>query len=153
NRYEEGREREPAPHAREPAFKEPRRIAVEYVSASPEDAFYRETAQKQALVWKKYADPRTRAASTFGQLAGTAIAGPFAVPVVALDPYQAEYEAYLKDQPPWVNDPFGDSFSQPDKLHTSSVLQPSNIAGMVGSLFASVQGGKNAFAAPTTLYA
>jgi hypothetical protein len=153
NRYNEGREREPSPNSREPAFKEPRRIAVEYASASPDDPFYRDVAQKQAQVWKKYADPRTRAASTFGLLAGTAVTGPFAVPVIALDPYQAEYETYLRDQPPWVSDPFGDTFSQPDRLHTSSVLQPTNIAAMFGSLSASVQGGKNPFAAPATLYA
>jgi hypothetical protein len=154
SRYNQGREKEPAPYSREPGFKEPRRVLVEYVTASPEDPYYRDIGRTEAQAWKKYADPRTRAASTFGLLAGTAVAGPFAIPAIALDPYQDEYENYLKDQLSWINSE-GDFQTAPraDRLHTSSVLQPANIAGMIGSLVASIQGSHNVFAAPGTLFA
>ncbi len=68
NRYERYKEQEPSSTSREPGFKEPRRITVEYVSASPDDAFYRDAARSQALLWKRYGDPPTRAASSFGLL-------------------------------------------------------------------------------------
>jgi hypothetical protein len=143
NRYKQGFEKEPDPKSREPGFKEPRRIAVEYVSASPEDPHYREVA-------KLYTSLPVRAASTVG----LALANPLlAVPAAVLDPYQVEYENYLKDRPIWVSPDGMDPGMQPGKLHLSSVLQPANIAATVGSLSASIQGGQNAFAAPTTLYA
>src|SRR5262249_46234260 len=39
-RYEKYKDQEPSPTSREPGFKEPRRIRVEYLYASPEDPYY-----------------------------------------------------------------------------------------------------------------
>src|SRR5205807_2339915 len=108
NRYNLYREKEPSPFSREPGFKEPRRIAVEYVTASPDDPFYRDAARAQALTWQRYANPPTRAVSSVGLLAGTAVIGPFAAAAVALDPYQDEYERLVKDQPAWISGPDDD---------------------------------------------
>jgi hypothetical protein len=47
-RYETYKNDEPAPDRREPAFKEPRRIQVAHVSASPGDPFYKAEGRKLA---------------------------------------------------------------------------------------------------------
>ncbi len=145
NRYELGREREPAPYLREPGFKEPRRIAVEYVTASPDDPYYRELA-------RAYTAPQTLAASMVGLAAIPAFAGPGAVPAILVDPYRVEYENYQKERRDWLDLVQGERPPQISTLHMSSVLQSGNLAAMVGSLSSSIQGGQNPFAASTTLY-
>jgi hypothetical protein len=144
NRFKEGRTKEPSPDLREPGFKEPRRIAVEYVSASTSDPFYRGAA-------KNYTDPRTQTVSTVGLLALAPVMGPCALPAIVIDPYKVEYDSFLKKEPAWVSPDGDDSFGQPIAVHMSSVLRPANIAATVGSLLASAQGGQNALGAPITL--
>ena len=45
--YEQYKSFEPAPSRQLPGFKEPRSVRIEYVSASPDDPFYREQARQQ----------------------------------------------------------------------------------------------------------
>jgi hypothetical protein len=141
NRYNQGREKEPSPISREPGFKEPRRIAVEYVSASPIDSFYQDVA-------RTFTAPQTRVAQLVALGAVTPLA---VVTAVAVDPDRVEYEEYLKDRPGWFEG--AERPPQTGSLHTSSVLQPRVIASMFGSLSAPTQMGQNVFAGATALYA
>jgi hypothetical protein len=73
-RFAKYRDQEPAPDRREPGFKQPRRVAVEWVSASSEDPHYKAEARKLM----KLNDDRTLAAQrlTAGALVGHIGAGP-----------------------------------------------------------------------------
>jgi hypothetical protein len=162
SRYERFKEKEPDPTSRDPGFKEPRRVAVEYVSAASTDPHFREIARKQVKAWKAYSDPAVRAAVSLS--AGLPVPGgaPAFAQAVAIftrlrfDPLREGYEKYVQNQHVWMASPeanFADLNDLQRKLHTDSVQQPANIAAMLGSLWASVQGGKNPFAAPATLWA
>jgi hypothetical protein len=156
SRYERYREVEPNPASREPGFKEPRRVAVEYVSASSNDAHYRELARKQAAAWKKYADPVQRAAVSLSAglpVPGGAPAFAQALMVlsrVALDPVGEGYEKYVQDQHPWISSPSEDLSTlreRAGKLHLTSVLRPAHLASLIGILHAPVPGGNVALPA------
>jgi hypothetical protein len=140
-RYERYRDQEPSPSAREPGFKEPRRITVEYVTASPESDYYRKEA-RQAVAWVvPYANPVARAASCVAAPVLAPLgAGPFgrviAAAALALDPLRVEYDKYVQNHHAWIYPESEDAFSLADRakrLHLQSVLQPGNIVAAVGS--------------------
>jgi hypothetical protein len=157
NRYERYKEQEPAPDRREPGFKEPRRVLVEYVSASPDEPYYREEGRKAAAVVEALCRPPVLAATrlTAPLHGGSVGAGPLgwaaavAAPL-AFDPVGAEYERALKDQPSWLEPSFGSSSL---RLHDVSVWRPANVASALGQLFGASVGRGNALSAPVALVA
>lgn len=94
NRYNEYKDREPAPSQREPGFKIPRRFKYQYASVRMDSPFY----QKEADLYLKYLDHLPHAgvaaiagAVVLGSPAGFAInaSTPF-----AFDPIALSYESY-----------------------------------------------------------
>ncbi|MFM7152156.1 MAG: hypothetical protein ACKO23_20195 [Gemmataceae bacterium] len=120
-RFERYKEKEPSPALREPGFKEPRRVQVEYLVGSPADAFYTEKGKGRLI----------------GQAAGT-VGSSLPLGLVAgvvNDPIRQAYDAELRRSDfPWFYDP-RDTVSMLDerirKVHTVSLLQPNALASMV----------------------
>src|SRR5262249_35487610 len=77
-RVNKGRDLEPSPSSPEPGFKEPRKIAVEYVVARMDDPYYRDLARKQAKVYQELSDPKTRARWLVGGVYGRRASAPLA---------------------------------------------------------------------------
>ncbi len=145
--YERYKSQEPAPDRRDPGFKEPRRIRVEYLTTKPDAPLYRQLAarsldmQEQLL---RFAPPLTLPGG--GGVAGwdASTAAPFLLPAdVAL---YSEYETYRDRIRPW-NDPFRIT---PSELHDSSIQQPDNAASTLGQLLGSAATGGSVLAAPAT---
>jgi hypothetical protein len=159
NRYERWKDQEPRPDRRDPGFKEPRRIQVEYVSASPADPYYRAEGLEIAQALEKLSQPQTRAVAqlTAGATLGKFGAGPIGCAAVvvplALDPVGLEYAAAMKEHHSWLNSPDEDRTELEKKLHDVSVWRPANVASTLGELFAAGAGRGSAFSAPATLYA
>jgi len=84
-RYNRYKDVEPSATSRDPGFKEPRRVAVEYVSGSPEDKHYREQAEAQVTAM--------RLGPVFGWVGGSALNRAVAI---AFDPVSAEYSASVE---------------------------------------------------------
>jgi hypothetical protein len=57
NRFRKYADREPDPSRREPGFKQPRRIAVQYAMAAPSDPFYQDEARKSLAVLTRLYSP------------------------------------------------------------------------------------------------
>jgi hypothetical protein len=160
DRYNLFKEKEPLPTSRDPGFKEPRRIVVEYVTASPEDPFYHEQARKQAQLLRRAMDPRFRAGACYGAGSFTPLgAGPLgavlasAVPL-AFDPVQAAYQNSLMSakQMDTRFPPAGEELVELDyqaRLDLARVARPTGIASLVGVL----AGPGNGFTGLTSLYA
>lgn len=105
NLYERYKEFEPAPDRVEPGFKEPRKVRVQYLVGSPDDAFYKQEAKKQAQLLGAFSDPQRMALLTLGAPGhGFAAAVPAALAMqvgfpLAFDPVRREYENYLREEP------------------------------------------------------
>lgn len=125
-RFDLYKDREPNPGSREPGFKEPRRILVEYVTASPQNPYYRDLGRARLLSWAAWC------ISTGSPLASlTAVIG---------DPLHQEYDADLKANDfAWYYNP-RDSLSMLEertrKLHYTSVIQTRPLVGLFASLAA-----------------
>jgi hypothetical protein len=169
-RYEMFRSKEPAPASRDPGFKEPRRILVEYVMASPDDPFYRDEARKQARLLggplpppnRPWSDPRFRAGWCVGAGYMSPLgAGPLGPALAQLapmtfDPIRAEYDRYLEEQHSWLTPPTEELFDlerRHRKLHLSSIARPANVASTLGVQIGASGGAGGPFAALSTLYA
>jgi hypothetical protein len=159
------------PASRDPGFKEPRRVRIEYVSASPDDPFYREQARQQVKLLAgplgkvlPWSNPFSRASATVG--AGSLLpsgAGPLAhsfalLGAVAFDPLRQEYDKYREDEEkyPWISSSSDELFEliqRSRKLHMTSVLRPANLASTIGTASGSVAGLGSPFAGLSTLYA
>ncbi len=104
NRYETYKDRVPKPDERTPGFMEPRRIRVQYASASPESPFYVAEAKKMAKALAVYSDPAASAALRVAAAANPYAAGgwPAWLSAAALphvfDPLLREYEGYLSQE-------------------------------------------------------
>jgi hypothetical protein len=159
-RYELFKEKEPAPASRDPGFKEPRRIVVEYVSASPQDPFYREQTRKQAEVLRRSMDPRFRAWAAFGAgfltPMGAGPLGPVLVKTSPLvfDPVRASYQNSLlatRQMDPRFG-PTADELAEVDyqaRADLARVARPTGITSLVGTLARP----SNGFTALAGLYA
>lgn len=86
--YERRKDVEPNAASREPGFKEPRRIRVQYVVGSPEDAFYRDAAEKQVKQIEQLCEPKVRVGTVLATLTAPVLGRLLA----AYDPIQAEFE-------------------------------------------------------------
>jgi hypothetical protein len=100
-RYDKYKDQEPDPARREPGFKQPRRIKVEYVSASPQDPFYKEEAKKLADRLVIFSGGPTQAALRFSApwsvtVPGAGVAGGLSLAALplAFHPLAAEYAKY-----------------------------------------------------------
>jgi hypothetical protein len=160
NRYDRYYEKEPSPTSREPGFKEPRRILVEYLTGGVDDKFYRDRARKETQVWRRYADPASRAAASVGSvLANPLGAPPFARLAVVgsaltFNPLQEEYAKYVKEQPAWVNPESEDLSARQDragKIHTGYTYNKYNLVSTLGNLSGAVAGLGGPLAAPATV--
>jgi hypothetical protein len=109
-RYDKFREKEALPYSRDPGFKEPRRVVVQYIVGDAGHSYYRDAARKLARAYALHAEPNGRAGRVFGAAAGAPShlgAGPLApmaslLAPLALDPLGREYDRYLDDHAPWL---------------------------------------------------
>lgn len=120
-RFDRYKNQEPTPTSREPGFKEPRRVQVEYVYASPNDPYYRDLGKGRLFAW---------AAGLVGSV------NPFEAAALALaDPLREEYDREVRSgDSDWFYNP-RDTVSMYEerlkKLHYTSVMQPRAIAALV----------------------
>lgn len=117
----------PSPERAEPAFKEPRRVQVEWVAGDADSTFYKEAARKLAPVTLAVAQlggglMAVGGSDPVGVASATAVATPFAF---ADAPLYQELDVYRSRSPGWT--------STMAVLHDSSVLRPENIAILVGA--------------------
>jgi len=144
--FDRFRDKEPSPFSRDPGFKEPRRILVEFVSASHRDPYYRDLADKQTKALLAQSDPKNR----LGTALATLTMPPLAAVGIAFDPIQTEYERDLANEQPWISSD-RDSLSTLEQrargLHYGSVLQPTPAAALFLGM-----GGVNPLVGLSSLY-
>ncbi|MFO0807757.1 MAG: hypothetical protein U0746_03965 [Gemmataceae bacterium] len=146
--YKEYKSAVPAPERAEPAFKEPRRIQVEWVAADAATPFYRDAAKKLAPISLAIAQIGGAASGlTDGDPTGVAQAIEATLPVAFADaPLYAELERYQIKDVPWT--------STMEVMHDSSVLRAENFAILIGSaLGAAGTGAPAALVGPLALEA
>lgn len=147
--YERYKSQEPVPDRREPGFKEPRRIKVEYVTTKASSPLYKKLADRCLTIQEqflRFAPPLTTPAGGGVGWAGSAAAPLLLPPEPELYP---EYETYRERIRPW-NDPFR---LTPSELHDSSIQRPENAASTVAQLLGSVGTGGSVLSAPATFMA
>jgi hypothetical protein len=162
NRYEAYKEQEFNPRQRDPGFREPHRIAIEYVSASPQSDYYKQEAQKQAQALNRLTAPLEALSFRMGAMAGLVHPGASQMgwaaqvgSVLALDPLASVYEQEVVANSEWFTSENEGALAHEKKikrLHESSLAQPGNVAALLGSLSAASLGNGGALAAPATLY-
>jgi hypothetical protein len=162
NLFSHYRDQEPQPDRREPGFKEPRRFAIEYVSANPESPWYRQKASRIRRHIELLADPLVASRWRLAAPASIAPAGTgplgwlaqVTVPI-SLDPLQSLYEERVGRLSSWWSSDDEGIFSDEKlkRLHNTSIHRWDTFVPMLGSLTGSVQGGGNAWTAAATLYA
>ncbi|MFO0926113.1 MAG: hypothetical protein U0736_03615 [Gemmataceae bacterium] len=131
--YERRKDVEPNATAREPGFKEPRRIRVQYVVGSPEDAFYREAAEKQVKQIERLSEPKVRVGTVLATLTAPVLGRLLA----AYDPIQAEFEKVRENDYPWFTssrDNFRVQEERQRRVHLTSLLNPVVAAATQASL-------------------
>jgi hypothetical protein len=134
---------EPDPASSTPGFKEPRRMKIEFVSASPEAEYYKARGLAAAL------DPALYyATSSLGaHLSGGGVAPQAALAgFVDKDELASEYQRYLGSGSDWVA-PTGKI--QPYDLHDQTYNRPEVIAAAVGQAFGAGLGGGSPLVAAT----
>jgi hypothetical protein len=147
--YERYKGQEPAPDRREPGFKEPRRVKVEYVTAKTDSPLYKKLADRALTIQEnllRFAPPLTTPAGGGAAWAASAAAPLSLPPEPELYP---EYEIYRDRIRPW-NDPFR---LTPSELHDSSIQRPENAASTLAQLLGSAATGGSALSAPATFVA
>jgi hypothetical protein len=152
-RFNRFKDDEPSPTRRDPAFKEPRRITVEYLAGSADDPFYRKKARAWTDAWKNRA----------GLSIGSVLTTPFGAPpaarlavvgsALAFDPLAMAYEKYVKEEPSWITptQDLTDRRSQTWKVRTNDVLNRYNLISTLGVMLGSLQGAGSPLAAPLSL--
>ena len=134
-RFDRGAKVEPMPFSREPGFKLSRRVKVEYVVASSDDAFYKEQARKDAETLRKLSEPEGRVKCVF---LGLLAPGVTKMVNIALDPLGKEFDALLSQDYSWfydTRDNLDTMEKKSGKVHDSSVINPVSIASLVGGSF------------------
>jgi hypothetical protein len=147
--YERYKSQEPVPDRREPGFKKPRRIKVEYVTAKVDSPLYRKLADRGLTIQEqllRFASPLTTPAGGGAGWAAAAAAPFLLPPEPELYP---RYETYREQIRPW-NDPFR---LTPSELHDSSIQRPENAASTVAQLLGSAGTGGSVLSAPATFMA
>ncbi len=116
----------PSPERAEPAFKEPRRIQVEWVAGDADSAFYKEAAHRVAPITLAVAQLGGGLMALGGSdPVGVAAAAAVATPIAFADaPLYQEFDVYRSRVPGWS--------STMAVLHDTSILRPENIAMLVG---------------------
>jgi hypothetical protein len=155
--FEQNKNHEADPSRREPGFKEPERVAIEWVSARPDDPYYKELS---GALLGAYSDPKEVVKFRFGGLAGaplpgTGALGPLAARAapLALDPLALADAAYRRDNSYWSH-PEDKTIVDLDDgkvLPHRSAYRPDNVGQTLGALLGASLSG-NAFAAPATWY-
>ncbi len=126
---------EPKPDSSTPGFKEPHRIKIEYLTASPEAEYYKTRGLAAAL------DPVLfYATSSLGaHLAGSGVVSQAVLAGIAdKDELAKDYSEYLGNGSDWVA-PTGKM--QPYDLHDQTYHRPEVIAAAVGQAFGAGLGG------------
>ncbi len=137
-RYNRFKDQEPHPYSRDPGFKDPRRIQVEYVHVSPSDPYYQEAAQAKLGLWA----------------AGVVTSGkPFEAAISVLsDPLRREYELdRTAGDSDWFTNSRADLLAMEErekKLHYTSVMRPDVVTATLAG-----QSTGSAIKALTNLYA
>jgi hypothetical protein len=123
-RFETYKEQEPRPFLREPGFKEPRRIRLEYVTASPKDPYYAALGKDKLAAW-------AAAVYLAGNSPLSALVG------LASDPLAQEYEMEVRPYDfPWFYIPREDPptlAERQGKLHFTSVIPDPRVGDRRGS--------------------
>lgn len=131
--YERRKEVEPSAASREAGFKEPRRIRVEYVVGSPEDAHYRDSADKQVKQIEQLCEPKTRLGTVLAAIPAPVVGRLLA----AYDPIQAEVEKARENDHPWFSsgsENFRLQAERQGKLHLTTLMQPAVAAAPLAVL-------------------
>jgi hypothetical protein len=112
--FEKHKVEEPAPDRDQPGFKEPRKVQVEWVGATPDLPFY-----------QKVADEVLAVAPALRLLGDTAPVAKLLVPVQLDAELLAQEKAYRDAEPTWT--------SPLPQIHQSSALRADVVAALVGS--------------------
>ncbi len=160
NLYARYQNDEPSPTRRQPGFKEPRRIKVQYFSYRPDGPFARELAKKatELLPLFRLGGP----ASTFAAGGGVAWAINLAVPGDVETAIQTQYEEYRKEEAGRAlkyDKDDGKSFEshfrfgQGVDLNDRRAAEAQAPAAVLGQLLGDIGTGGSPLAAPITLLA
>lgn len=152
-RYEKFKDQEPDPASRDPGFKVPRQILVQYVTGDSGHKFYRDQAKEHASFHARLVaayrgrggDATSARASAAAGLLGMAAQGTLtsllSLPALAIDnPLAEDYESYVNDHSPWLP-PSRDltditEFERARRsrmLRPSSTLDPQVLASAIGN--------------------
>jgi hypothetical protein len=144
---------EPSPFRRQPGFKEPRRIKVEYFSYRPDSPFARKLAAKaiELLPLFRLGGP----AGTFPAGGGLAWAAGLAVPADTNTAVRAQYEKYREEQTDRVlkydkqdDSSFRGRFGQGFDLNDRRAVEVQAPAAALGQLLGDIGTGGTPLAAP-----
>jgi hypothetical protein len=131
--FDKYKSEEPKPDRALPAFKQPRRVRVEYVAANAESEFYKAEAKRQLAV--SAAQQVVGAVQLYPAGGGAAWAWQAAAPV-AQDPIQAAYGQYLSAM---YRDIDAGAFLLPPETETASLIA-GHVAGLAGNDLSSLPG-------------
>jgi hypothetical protein len=137
---------EPSPEREKPAFKVPRRVKVEWVSANPDDPYYQKKAA-EVLRNLEFARPFMAAPGPGDTLltAATRLV-PAMTPDLAV---QAEYAAYVKGTKSWWDASTLDM--DRDSPYATGLRRPDTAAAVLGQLLGSAATGATQWTTPVTL--
>jgi hypothetical protein len=123
----------PAPERAEPGFKEPRRLQIAWVGATPELPFYQKAAGKLQTIL-----PALRL------LGGTSAAALLGAPLALDAELLHQEEDFRRRELPWT-----DNFTP--RMHTTSFWRPENVAILVGATVGGAAGGGTILSGPLAL--
>ena len=124
-RYDRGSKQEASPLTREPAFKRPRRVAIEYVTADADDAYYLGLG-KARLIAGQLGVLATLTTPTLSKL----------TPAVN-DPTASEYERATKEDYGWFGNPGSTTEAMETnarRRHLASVYDSASLRWLIGGL-------------------
>jgi hypothetical protein len=126
------KEMEPAPEREKPGFKEPRRVALEWVKADPDTEYY----QKKSAELAPIVEGVTKLFPGFGSASpnvGTAVAGLYvdSLPAEELG-IQAEYAKYLRENQRWMAKDNRSLLDPNSEIMARGPRRPENVATFVG---------------------
>lgn len=131
--FEKYQDQEPVPERDAPGFKEPRRVKVEYVTASADSPFYQAAAINRLIL-----PTTTRVGAYVNTLpAGGGVgwaASAAALLAYTRDPIEREYDKYKELLPSWIAPV---TFGNTGQVHDTSLLRPETFAAFVGQTAAS----------------
>jgi hypothetical protein len=136
---------EPSPERDRPAFKEPRRVKVEWISASADAPYY----QKKSAEAVRLVDAATQILACTGpQPGGFCIAAlDVAVPLVLDPPIAGEYDILVREVQTWLDDTRQYDGSRPSDI--GRLERPENAVDRVAQMLAAVGSSSSVLLVPS----